>query len=106
MFSLDRGRYYKAVQGNMPKPLRNVNTLRHCEEIACVEEHLHTSGNSDITTSGTHCLRMHDSPGFPGKLGIYCIYLRVARSYIAGSLESSHAMAVSSGKEAAFNQAV
>ena len=101
------------MQGNIPKPLRNLyikfdeNTLKHCGEMACVEEDLHTSGNSDITTSGTHCLRMHDSPGFPGKLGIYCIYLRVARSYIAGSLESSHAMAVSSGKEAAaFNQAV
>ena len=43
------------MQGNIPKPLRNlyikfdVNTLRHCGEIACVE-HLPTFGNSDITT--------------------------------------------------------
>ena len=47
----------KAVQGNIPKPLRNlyvnfdVNTLRHCGEMARVEEHLHTFGNSDITTT-------------------------------------------------------
>ena len=47
--------FNKAVQGNMPKPLRNlyikfdVNTLRHCGEMACVEEYLHTFGNSDIT---------------------------------------------------------
>ena len=48
--------FNKAVQGNIPKPLRNlyikvdVNTLRHCGEMACVEEYLHTFGNSDITT--------------------------------------------------------
>ena len=47
--------FNKAVQGNIPKPLRNlyikfdVDTLRHCGEMACVEEHLHTFGNSDIT---------------------------------------------------------
>ena len=47
--------FNKAVQGNIPTPLRNlytrfdVNTLRHCGEMACVEEHLHTFGNSDIT---------------------------------------------------------
>ena len=41
----------------MPKPLRNlyikfdVNTLRHCGEMACVEEYLHTFGNSDITNT-------------------------------------------------------
>ena len=40
-------------------PLRNlytnfdVNTLRHCGEMACVE-HLHTFGNRDITTIGCH----------------------------------------------------
>ena len=45
--------FNKAVQGNMLKPLRNfyinfdVNTLRHCGEMACVEEYLHTFGNSD-----------------------------------------------------------
>ena len=50
--------FNKAVQGNIPKPLKNlyikfdVNTLRHCGEMACVEEYLHTFGNSDITTSG------------------------------------------------------
>ena len=48
--------FNKAVQGNVPKPLKNlyikfdVNTLRHCVEMACVEEYLHTFGNSDITT--------------------------------------------------------
>ena len=48
--------FNKAVQGNIPKPLKNlyikfdVNTLRHCGEMACVEEYLHTFGNSDITT--------------------------------------------------------
>ena len=47
--------FNKAVQGNIPKPLRNlyikldVNTLRQCGEMACVED-LHTFGNSDITT--------------------------------------------------------
>ena len=47
--------FNKAVQGNIPKPLKNlyikfdVNTLRHCGEMACVEEYLHTFGNSDIT---------------------------------------------------------
>ena len=47
--------FNKVVQGNIPKPLRNlyitfdVNTLRHCGEMACVEESLHTFGNSDIT---------------------------------------------------------
>ena len=47
--------FNKAVQENIPKPLRNlyinfdVNTLRNCGEMACVEEHLHTFGNSDIT---------------------------------------------------------
>ena len=46
----------EAVQENIPKPLRNlytkfdVNTLRHCGEMACAEEHLHTFGNSDIAT--------------------------------------------------------
>ena len=48
--------FNKAVQGNIPKPLRNlyikfdVNTLRYCGEMARVEEYLHTFGNSDITT--------------------------------------------------------
>ena len=48
--------FNKAVQGNIPKPLKNlyikfdVNTLRHCGEMACVEEYLHTFGNSDITS--------------------------------------------------------
>ena len=48
--------FNKAVQANIPKPLRNlyikfdVNALRQCGEMACVEEHLRTSGNSDITT--------------------------------------------------------
>ena len=48
--------FNKAVQGNILKPLKNlyikfdVNTLRHCGEMACVEEYLHTFGNSDITT--------------------------------------------------------
>ena len=48
--------FNKAVQGNIPKPLRNlytkfdVNTLRLCGEMAWVEEHLHTFGNSDIAT--------------------------------------------------------
>ena len=43
--------FNKAVQGNIPKPLKNlyikfdVNTLRHCGEMACVEEYLHTFGN-------------------------------------------------------------
>ena len=38
--------FNKAVQRNIPKPLRNlyikfdVNTLRHCGEMACEEEHL------------------------------------------------------------------
>ena len=41
-----------------------------------------------------------------GELGNYCIRLRVTRSYIIGILESSQVMAVSSGKEVAFNQAV
>ena len=46
--------FNKAVQGNIPKPLRNlytkfdVNTLRLCGEMAWVEQHLHTFGNSDI----------------------------------------------------------
>ena len=50
--------FNKAVQGNIPKPLRNlytkfdVNTLRLCGEMAWVEEHLHTFGNSDIATHG------------------------------------------------------
>ena len=49
-------KFNKAVQGNISKPLRNlytkfdVNTLRHCGEMAWVEEHLHTFGNSDIAT--------------------------------------------------------
>ena len=40
--------FNKAVQANIPMPLRNlyinfdVNTLRQCGEMACVEEHLHT----------------------------------------------------------------
>ena len=41
-----------AVQTNIPKPLYIkfvVNTLRYCGEMACVEENLHTFGNSDIT---------------------------------------------------------
>ena len=51
--------FNKAVQGNIPIPLRNlytnfdVNTLRGCGEMACVEEYLHTFGNSDITSSST-----------------------------------------------------
>ena len=46
--------FNEVVQGNIPKPLRNLytkfnmNTLRHCGEMACVEEQLHTLGNSDI----------------------------------------------------------
>ena len=46
--------FNKAVQGNIPKPLRNlyskfdVNTLRHCGEMAWVEGYLQTFGNSDI----------------------------------------------------------
>ena len=45
------------VQGNMPKPLYSkfdVNTLRHCGEMACVEEHLHTFGYSDIASISTY----------------------------------------------------
>ena len=34
----------------------------------------------------THCLRICGSPGFSGELGNYCIHLRVASSYIIGSL--------------------
>ena len=51
--------FNEAVQGNIPKPLRSlytkfdVNTLRYCGEIVCVEEHLHTFGNADIATLGT-----------------------------------------------------
>ena len=51
--------FNKAVQGNIPQPLKNlyikfdVNTLRHCGEMACVEEYLHTFGNSDITTGSS-----------------------------------------------------
>ena len=51
--------FNKAVQGNISKPLRNlyinfdVNMLGHCAEMACVEEYLHTFGNSDITSSST-----------------------------------------------------
>ena len=44
--------FNKAVQGNIPKPLRNLHInfdVRHCAEMVCVEEHLHTFGNSDIT---------------------------------------------------------
>ena len=49
--------FNKAVQGNIPKPLRNlftkfdVNTLIHCGEMAWVEGYLHTFGNSDIATT-------------------------------------------------------
>ena len=57
--SSDRSGYFKkGVQGNIPKPLRNlytkfdVNTLRPCGEKACVEEHLHPFGNSDIASRG------------------------------------------------------
>ena len=39
--------YIKAVHGNIPKPLRNpyikFDVNRHCGEVACVEEYLHTS---------------------------------------------------------------
>ena len=51
--------FNKAVQGNIPKPLKNlcikfdVNTLGHCGEMACVEKHLHTFGNSDTTISNS-----------------------------------------------------
>ena len=44
--------FNKAVQGNIPKPLRNlhtkfdVNALRPCGEMAWVEGYLHTFGNS------------------------------------------------------------
>ena len=55
VFTFDRGRYFnKAVQVNMSKPLRNlyikldVNTFKHWEEMAGVEENLQTFGNSDI----------------------------------------------------------
>ena len=47
--------FNKTVQGNILKPLRklyikfDVNTLRHCGEMARVEEYLPTFGNSDIT---------------------------------------------------------
>ena len=53
--------FNKAVQGNIPKPLKNlyikfdVNTPRHCGEMACVEEYLHTFGNSDITSNDIRC---------------------------------------------------
>ena len=46
--------FNKAVQGSIPKPLRNldikfdVNKLRHCGGMAWVKEHLHTFENSDI----------------------------------------------------------
>ena len=46
--------FNKLVCTNIAKPLRNfhaqfdVNTLRYWGEMACVEEHLHTFGNSDI----------------------------------------------------------
>ena len=49
--------FNKAVQGNIPKPLRNlyikfdVNKSRR-GEMACVEEHLPTFGNSDISKLG------------------------------------------------------
>ena len=42
--------FNKAVQGNIPKPLKNLYIKLHCGEMACVEEYLHTFGNSDITT--------------------------------------------------------
>ena len=57
--------FNKAVQGNIPKPLKNlyikfdVNTLRHCGEMACVEEYLHTFGNSDITNPGPDCNQVY-----------------------------------------------
>ena len=57
---------------------------------------------------GIHCLCMHGSPGFSGELENYCIHVRlhVARSYIIGSLQLSHVLAVSSRKKAVFNHAV
>ena len=60
----EAGIFNKAVQGNIPKPLRNlyikfdVNTLTHCGEVACVEEYLHTFGNSGITTKVPLCSKM------------------------------------------------
>ena len=59
--------FNKAVQGNISKPLRHlyinfdVNTLRNCAEMACVEEYLHTFGNSDITSSSTGFIVANDS---------------------------------------------
>ena len=47
--------FNNAVQAIIPKPLGNlctefdVNTLRYCGEMACVEEILHTFGNSTYT---------------------------------------------------------
>ena len=68
--------FNKAVQGNIPKPLRNlytkfdVNTLRLCGEMAWVEEHLHTFGNSDIATMGPYISKYLDPPGtFISELG-------------------------------------
>ena len=59
--------FNKAVQGNIPIPLRNlytnfdVNTLRGCGEMACVEEQLHTFGNPDITILGLEIRLMKES---------------------------------------------
>ena len=50
------------ADANIHKPLRNlctpygVNTLKYCGEMFCVEENLHTFGNSDITTKRMHKL--------------------------------------------------
>ena len=53
---------------------------------------------------GTHRLHMHGSLGFSRELGNYCICLHLEQSYIAGSLELSHVMVVSSGKEVALTK--
>ena len=45
VYIFDQGRHFnKAVCINISKPL-----LPNCGEMACVEEYLHTFGNSDIT---------------------------------------------------------
>ena len=43
----------------------DVNTLRHCGEMACVEEHLHTFGKSDINCNVRIAHTEHDGTGTP-----------------------------------------
>ena len=97
MFSYDRGRYFnKAVQGNMPTPLRNlyikfyVNRLRHCGEMAHVEEIyilLET-----LTSLPAECCSFLEPPGFLEHLGrthyhlsILCIQA-VATDFVPSSI--------------------